>query len=63
MRIRRAKATDEEALASIRRNAILVLAVSAMSKEQPNNGLRERQQIALCGRFGTILCGWPWKGP
>ena len=34
MRIRRAKATDEEALASIRRNAILVLAVSAMSMEQ-----------------------------
>ena len=34
MRIRRAKTTDEEALASIRRNAILVLAVSAMSMEQ-----------------------------
>jgi len=34
MRIRRAKATDEDALASIRRNAILVLAVSAMSMEQ-----------------------------
>jgi putative acetyltransferase len=34
MRIRRATATDEEALASIRRNAILVLAVSAMSTEQ-----------------------------
>ena len=34
MWIRRAKATDEEALASIRRNAILVLAVSAMSMEQ-----------------------------
>lgn len=34
MRIRRAKTTDEEALATIRRNAILVLAVSAMSMEQ-----------------------------
>jgi putative acetyltransferase len=34
MQIRRAKATDEEALASIRRNAILVLAVPAMSIEQ-----------------------------
>ena len=34
IRIRRAKATDEEALARIRRNAILVLAVSAMSMDQ-----------------------------
>jgi hypothetical protein len=34
MQIRRGKASDEEALASIRRNAILVLAVSAMSMEQ-----------------------------
>jgi len=34
MQIRRAKDTDEEALASIRRNAILVLAVPAMSMEQ-----------------------------
>lgn len=34
MRIRHAKATDEEALASIRRNAIRGLAVSAMSMEQ-----------------------------
>jgi putative acetyltransferase len=34
MRIRRAQATDEEALARIRRNAILELAMSAMSMEQ-----------------------------
>src|SRR5262249_55719382 len=34
MQIRRAQATDEEALASIRRNAILVLAAPAMSMEQ-----------------------------
>ena len=34
MRIRRAQATDEEALARIRRNAILELTVSAMSMEQ-----------------------------
>lgn len=34
IRIRRAEATDEEALAGIRRNAILVLAVPAMSMEQ-----------------------------
>lgn len=34
MRIRRARATDQEALARIRRNAILVLAVPAMSMEQ-----------------------------
>ena len=34
MRIRRATAIDEEALARIRRDAILVLAVSTMSMEQ-----------------------------
>jgi len=34
MQLRRAEATDEEALANIRRSAILVLAVSAMSREQ-----------------------------
>src|SRR5215468_4434160 len=34
MQIRRAEAADEEALASIRRHAILVLAVPAMSREQ-----------------------------
>ena len=34
MQIRRAATTDEEALASIRRSAILALAVPAMSREQ-----------------------------
>src|SRR6266508_2420663 len=34
MQIRRAEAADEEALASIRRRAILALAVPAMSREQ-----------------------------
>ena len=34
MHIRRAEAADEEALASIRRRAILALAVPAMSREQ-----------------------------
>src|SRR5438445_12389307 len=34
MQIRRAEAADEEALASIRRCAILALAVLAMSREQ-----------------------------
>ena len=34
MQIRRAEAADEEALASIRRRAILTLAVPAMSREQ-----------------------------
>ena len=34
MQIRRAEAADEEALSSIRRRAILELAVPAMSKEQ-----------------------------
>src|SRR5215475_8746940 len=34
MQIRRAEATDEEALARIRRSAILALAVPAMSREQ-----------------------------
>ena len=34
MQIRRAEAADEEALAQIRRNAILALAVPAMSTEQ-----------------------------
>ena len=34
MHVRRADATDEEALASIRRSAILALAVPAMSSEQ-----------------------------
>jgi putative acetyltransferase len=34
MRIRRAEATDEQALAQIRRSAILMLAVPAMSIEQ-----------------------------
>ena len=34
MQIRRAEATDEEALAHIRRSAILALAVPAMSMEQ-----------------------------
>ena len=34
MQIRRAQATDEEALASIRRSAILALGVPAMSREQ-----------------------------
>ena len=34
MQIRRAEAADQEALASIRRRAILVLAVPAMSTEQ-----------------------------
>src|SRR5205809_7645200 len=34
MQIRRAEAADEEALASIRRLAILALAVPAMSREQ-----------------------------
>jgi putative acetyltransferase len=34
MQIRRAEAADEEALASIRRSAILTLAVPAMSREQ-----------------------------
>ena len=34
MRIRRAEATDEQALAHIRRSAILMLAVPAMSMEQ-----------------------------
>jgi putative acetyltransferase len=37
MQIRRAEATDEEALARIRRNAILALAVPAMSTEQAEN--------------------------
>src|SRR5213083_913308 len=34
MQIRRAEAADDEALASIRRRAILALAVPAMSREQ-----------------------------
>src|SRR5438093_13565079 len=34
MQIRRAEAADEEVLASIRRRAILALAVAAMSREQ-----------------------------
>ena len=34
MQIRRADVSDEEALASIRRSAILALAISAMSREQ-----------------------------
>ena len=37
MQIRRAEAADEEALAQIRRNAILALAVPAMSKEHAEN--------------------------
>ena len=30
---------------------------------RPQHGRRERQQIALHGRCGTMTCGWPWTEP
>src|SRR5215470_17708274 len=44
MQIRRAEAVDEEALASIRRRAILALAVPAMSREQAERWVARAMQ-------------------
>src|SRR5712691_2088466 len=59
MQIRRAEAADEEELASIRRRAILALAVPAMSREQAERwatrGAADR--VARAMREGAAI-GW-----
>ena len=47
MQLRRAEATDAEALANVRRSAILALAVPAMSREQAAMSREQAQQWAM----------------